>query len=131
MDKLNQRADKDKNKSCEPKKFVELVDKNNSSVNGSRDNCILSEFMQMRDAKFSKVTNDHQHHQKPDQRSDQRSDANANVMNDNEAQGRRGSLQGQRWSSTVSNPRLSKSSSNYSIKTVNSNPGEFQHLNKL
>ena len=62
MDKLNQRADKDKNKSCEPKKFVELVDKNNSSVNGSRDNCILSEFMQMRDAKFSKVTNDHQHH---------------------------------------------------------------------
>ena len=62
LDKLNQRADKEKSKSGEPRKFVELVDKNNSSVNGSRDNCILSEFMQMRDAKFSKVTNDHQHH---------------------------------------------------------------------
>ena len=122
LDKLNQKADKEKNKSGEPRKFVELVDKNNSSVNGSRDNCILSEFMQMRDAKFSKVTNDHQHHH--NHHHDQRSDANANVMNDNESQGRRGSLQGQRWSSTVSNPRLSKSSSNYSIKTVNSNPGE-------
>ena len=122
LDKLNQKADKEKNKSGEPRKFVELVDKNNSSVNGSRDNCILSEFMQMRDAKFSKVTNDHQHHH--NHHHAQRSDANANVMNDNESQGRRSSLQGQRWSSTVSNPRLSKSSSNYSIKTVNSNPGE-------
>ena len=117
MDKLNQRTDKDKNKSNEPRKFVELTDKS-SSLNGSRDNCILSEFMQMRDAKFSKVTNDHHHHD------NRRSDANDNVMHDNESQGRRESLQGQRWSATVSNPRLSKSSSNYSVKTVTSNPGE-------
>ena len=50
--------------------------------------------------------------------------AETKVGGEAESQGRRESLQGQRWSATVSNPRLSKSSSNYSVKTVTSNPGE-------
>ena len=42
--------------STKPKKFVELADK--LPRDGRRDNCILSEFMQIRESKFSKVTND-------------------------------------------------------------------------
>ena len=50
MDKVHQRSDR---VVTEPKKFLELADRSSS-----RDNCILSEFMLMRDAKFSKVTTD-------------------------------------------------------------------------
>ena len=61
MDKLNHRSEGEiigdkKPVNSEPKKFVELADK--LPRDGSRDNCILSEFMQMRESKFSKVTND-------------------------------------------------------------------------
>ena len=109
MDKLNQRSereivgDKKPVNNSEPKKFVELADK--LPRDGSRDNCILSEFMQMRESKFSKVTNDNDviNYQAD----------TANHRDDNS-----------RWSA-ASNPRLSKSSSTYSVKTVNSNHGGY------
>ena len=104
MDKLNHRSEGEiigdkKPVNSEPKKFVELADK--LPRDGSRDNCILSEFMQMRESKFSKVTNDNDviNYQTD----------TANHRDDNS-----------RWSA-ASNPRLSKSSSTYSVKTVNSN----------
>ena len=109
MDKVNQRTEREKErKLTEPseagdqKKFVELADKNSS---GSRDNCILSEFMQLRDAKFSRAT------------------ANDNeVINDNinARQADEGVINGSsssRWSGN--NSRLSKSSSAYSVRSVN------------
>ena len=112
MDKLNQRSEREnvddrKPVNSEPKKFVELADK--LPRDGSRDNCILSEFMQMRESKFSKVTNDNDviNYQAD----------TANHRDDNS-----------RWSA-ASNPRLSKSSSTYSVKTVNSNHGGHNGYN--
>ena len=90
MDKVHQRSDRDKDHKLtvtEPKKFLELADRSSS-----RDNCILSEFMQIRDAKFSKVTTDN--------------------FNDS---GPRLSQQ-----SLSNNRRLSNSSSTNSIRTHNS-----------
>ena len=56
MGKLSQR-DKDKKAAAtEGKKFVELADTGpRLGHSGSRDNCILSEFMQMRDSKFTSL----------------------------------------------------------------------------
>ena len=98
MDKVHQRSDRDKDHKLtvtEPKKFLELADRSSS-----RDNCILSEFMLMRDAKFSKVTTD--------------------STNDNQ---RVNSSDGTARSSQYSlsnNRRLSNSSSTNSIRTLNS-----------
>ena len=84
MDKVHQRSDR---VVTEPKKFLELADRSSS-----RDNCILSEFMQIRDAKFSKVTTDN--------------------FNDS------GPMLSQQ--SLSNNRRLSNSSSTNSIRTLNS-----------
>ena len=103
MDRVNQRSERDRDKKLvvsEPKKFVELADR---SINGSRDNCILSEFMQMRDAKFSKVTNDN------------------DVINDKAAKAQHDD--NSRWRDSTN--RLSKSSSAYSVRSSNGYSGLF------
>lgn len=107
MDKLNQRSEREKEKkvsTSDQKKLIELADK---SLNGSRDNCILSEFMQLRDAKFSKVTND-----------------NEAVINDNTAKAALAAATDEnRWS--ASNSRLSKSSSTYSMRSGSNNNSAY------
>ena len=107
MDKLNQRSEREKEKkvsTSDQKKLIELADK---SLNGSRDNCILSEFMQLRDAKFSKVTND-----------------NEAVINDNTTNAAVAAATDEnRWS--ASNSRLSKSSSTYSMRTASNNNSAY------
>ena len=105
MDKLNHRSEGEiigdkKPVNSEPKKFVELADK--LPRDGSRDNCILSEFMQMRESKFSKVTNDN------------------DVIN----------YQTDTANHRDDNSRWSKSSSTYSVKTVNSNHGGYNGTGK-
>ena len=92
MDKVQQRSDRDMDQKLvvtEPKKFLELADRSSS-----RDNCILSEFMLMRDAKFTKAT--------------------ADSINDKE---RANSNSG---ASLSNNRRLSNSSSTNSVRTLNS-----------
>ena len=97
MDKVQQRSDRDMDQKLvvtEPKKFLELADRSSS-----RDNCILSEFMLMRDAKFCKATTDNFNE-------NQRANSNEGVG---------------RLSQQVSNNRrLSNSSSTNSIRTLNS-----------
>ena len=102
MDKLNQRSEKsgDKKHVTDQKKFIELADKSSNGSFSNKDNSILSEFMQLRDAKFSKVTND-----------------NDDVINDNTVKAR--ANDNTRWREST-NSRLSKSSSTYSVKTANS-----------
>ena len=98
MDKVQQRSDRDMDQKLvvtEPKKFLELADRSSS-----RDNCILSEFMLMRDAKFCKPTTDNLNETQ-----------RANSSNDGVG----------RLSQHVSNNRrLSNSSSTNSIRTLNS-----------
>ena len=56
MGKLSQRDKDKKAAAAEGKKFVELADTGpRLGHSGSRDNCILSEFMQMRDSKFTSL----------------------------------------------------------------------------
>ena len=105
MSKLQDRSGREKDKKLivsEPKKFVELADKSPAG-----EKCLISEFMQIREKKFSNLTNDS-------------SDNNGSCTMVSE---------NQRLSQSSGNTRLSQTSMNSQQNFRNSHQNSYNNLN--